>query len=868
MKRYLSVVTLIMVILLATSAVQAARLDLKPGLWKIELGAGRLAFDDGVMEVVDYKGWSLIQYGANSQAGQFSLSGSTGLNLDVKVAEPADLEVAIQLADWAFMVVHKQTVDPAEGWVTLEVDLSNFDLSVINALCLQNSGADFAVRNVVTTPLATAGEGVQSAAGNLKIGGSASLDITARRVEVIPEGEITSPIAFSSDAWDYDDSGGGEAVFGANQIVVSDYPGWKWVSLSIPAALNLAEYDGIEFEVKVSEAHQRVQFIMLPNDDWGAGYQLYEADLLPEAGWVKVKLLFADVEHLEADLDQVTTILFQGGSGVLSLRTIDLLGEGVDQSLAFSDEWTIWNGDADLSFDNGTVTLNNYDGSWGANFGYRQPVDLSGFTGVRFDLKVESWSEVALILQPGWNEIGRVNNNPDDGWVTVSVDFEEAGLTSEYLATVNEVLLQTGQTDWALRNFVLLPIPQEPEELPSTYSTELERDYAVELNVAYTINDDWLANLSATLAEESFKVNLVEVKGTPDDLSLRFFAYGTGANLGDPLKAVQGSKFHENKTVGIDLRKPIYGGSGHLFLSAPVKPDPGNSFLTGGSYELPLPGKTEVQVLAATEFKAGPTEEKNPYVLGVVAGTSLDNGLALTAETVFSGKNGLGLYGKVAWKNLEAGITHAPQGLWTERGGYSAHDGYGTYHLSGSAQILSGLKAGFYFNQWYNHKKEDALYKNYLLKFDLGWDIADLAKLSAVFEQKKQLNTATEKYDKLENSKLLLTLEGDFYPGLDTKLIGIVTDENNEILKVPAVVARLTYTGLDNWTFVGEAGLAKAGADESWEHNLHARAKYQIVAGGTVELGMGKPTLNSGDNTVVNRSTERHHYTLKFKISF
>lgn len=722
----------------AVAQAVSSPISFRAGDWKIGLGDGKLSFEDNLMHVTEYQGWKLIEYGANTDAGVTDLTGYTGIQFDVKVEEAATIEFAIQLADWNFTVVHRQDIEPDEGWVTLDVDLSDYDLSHINALCIQGSGADFSARNIVPTPTAAppaaatdvssaviTAPAAASAASKVKISGKTELDMTVRKVEVLGD----SPIALNPDDWKLEEGAEGTLTFEGNSMHVTDYPGWKRIERKLGD--DLSAYTGIEFELKV-EAHTNFQFIVQP----------------------------------------------------------------------------------------------------------------------------KSWA---------WTTLYAEDHSPDDGWVTVTIDFAQHGLTADDLSEANALIFQAGAVDWAVRNMTTLP------KSDSGSYTEVDRDYNVDLNLAYSINDDWTASVSTTLAEESLKVGLVEVKGTAESMKIRAFFNGTGANMGDPMTVIKGEKYYKDKTAGIDLRMPIYIGSGHLFLSTPMKPfnsgEKSQSALVGGSVKMPILDSVEVQLLGAAEFLTD-ADQDQPYVLGGVVNTVLPNEVKLTGETLFSGKEGIGFYGKAAWKGLEAGITHAPAGLWTERGDFNADDGYGTYYIQGNTNILENLNAGFYFNQWYNHKKDAEKYKNYFAKIYGDWTISKNASLNAVYEQKKALNTETKKYDKPEGSKLLVQLKGSILPDLTGQLFTIMTNEGTKNLKIPAYVGRLTYTGLDKWTLIGEYGLSKKASTAPLEHNLHMRAKYAFTPNGSIEIGVGKPTLNTDDDAVVNRSTAKHYYTLKFKYSF
>ena len=105
--------------------------------------------------------------------------------------------------------------------------------------------------------------------------------------------------------------------------------------------------------------------------------------------------------------------------------------------------------------------------------------------------------------------------------------------------------------------------------------------------------------------------------------------------------------------------------------------------------------------------------------------------------------------------------------------------------------------------------------------------------------------------------------------GLNAKLINIYAHEEQKELQIPAFVGRLTYTGIDKVTLVGEVGRAKGNsAAEKYDTNLYGKAKWDFAPGGYLEFGVGKPTLNSDDNAVANRVFEKGYYTLKFGFSF
>lgn len=717
MKRHLSTVVLTLVVLLVASlAVQASSIPLRSGYWKTDAGGGRLVFEDGIMHVRDYGGWKLIQYGTNTDAGQFSLPGVTGLLIELKVAEPTDFELAIQLADWAFQPVKKLAVEPSDDWIELEFDLTGYDLSVINALCLQSGGADFSIRSIKTLPLAAEGSGaVAQAANNVKFSGKTTLDITASRVLVVKDPEV--------------------------------------------------------------------QF-----KDW----------------------------------------YVEGAGGTV---------ERVDDNHV---KFTGWAG-------------------WGSFFMWDVDVDLTKYAGIQFEMKIEDWSKYEVIFEPGWDNVFEDNPGPS-GWLPIKLLFEDLGYSEEDVANLDKIRIQLGDVDWAVRNLVL--IEKEPE-----YKTDIARDYGVELNLAYTINEDWAVNVNSKLSENSFQVGLVEVKGLAGDVDVRAFVNGTGANLGDPMQAVRGDKYNHGKTAGINLKGPIGGGSGHFFLSTPVKPDAGKTYFAGASYNLPVYDGTEMQVLGATEFVDG---TKNDYILGAVITTKVGDDLALTGQAVASGINAFGFYGKANWKKLEAGVTYAPENLWTKRGNFIAQDGYRIAYLSGNTELFKGVSAGFYLNQYWNLKAQDAgQWKTRLLKLNADWQITDNVKFDAVYEQEKRVDNATGKYDILQKSSLVFTLNAGVMDGLNAKLINIYAHEEQKELQIPAFVGRLTYTGIDKVTLVGEVGRAKANsAAEKYDTNLYGKAKWDFAPGGYLEFGVGKPTLNSDDNAVANRVFEKGYYTLKFGFSF
>ncbi|HHU61360.1 MAG TPA: hypothetical protein GXZ55_05310 [Natronincola sp.] len=477
--------------------------------------------------------------------------------------------------------------------------------------------------------------------------------------------------------------------------------------------------------------------------------------------------------------------------------------------------------------------------------------------------EITFWTNFQVALDPGYVQFYDENAGPED-WHTVTVLFKDKAYDSEDLKNV-QIRMQAGPLEHVeLRN--ILPIPVSP----LGHGIDFERDYGVELGLNYKINDDWEANFNATVGENYFGAGMAEVKGTPGDLNVRAFTNGTGANMGDPMNIIKGDKYYENGTAGIDLRMPVSVGSGHVFVSTPAGA-PGKGGILGGSFKTPVADSAEIRFIGATEFPANLKDAddnpiKRPYVIGSALEASA-GGVGLTGEVVTSGKKGLGLYGKVSWKNLEAAITRASEGLWTN---YSDHndDGYGTYHVQGNVDVLENLNLGLYANQWYNLKKGDEKYKNFMLKPSIKWEINDNAKLDAFFEYKKSLNNETKKYDKFDGSKLVLKLEGDIVSDLNGKFISIVTNDGKKLFKVPAYVGRLSYTGLDKWTFTGEAGLSKSSATAKFTSNLHAKAEWAFDPNGTLEFATGRATLNDDEDEVSNASTAKHYYTVKFTYTF
>lgn len=726
MKKHLFIVTFLVLVLLGALSVQASPIAFKEGDWKLEIGGGKATFDDGTVEIMNYPGWKLLQRGANSNAGQFSLAGYTGIELEVKVEEPSTFEIAIQLDDWGWNVVSANELSPEDGWVLVEADLSGLDLSKINALNIQASNGDFSMRNIQPTPVASAG-----AESKVKLSGKAELNITAKKVDIY------------ANLDDIDNS-----VVGFNE------------------------------------------------SDWKVGYNNDENR------------------------------------------------DGIGQ----------------LEFSGNYMKVTEYEG-WGVGIERRKGDDLSEYTGIQFEVKVAKNTNFLFAFQPeswAWMELYNKAHSTSDGWVTVTIDFAEKGLTSEDLSVANSLVFQAGE-DFEVRNITVLPVEIVDQ------GTDFERDYGVELGLNYVINDDWEANFNAIVADDYFKAGMAEVKGTPGDLNVRAFVNGTGANIGDPMNIIKGEKYNEDKTAGLDFRMPVFVGSGHVFLSTPMA-DPGKGGLLGGSFKAAVADSAEIRLLGATEFLAD-VEAKRPYVIGSALEASA-GGVGLAGEVLTSGKKGLGLYGKVSWKNLEAAITRASEGLWTN---YSDHndDGYGTYHVQGNVDVLENLNLGLYFNQWYNLKPmDDGKYKNYMLKPSINWEINDNAKLDAFFEYKKALNTENKKYDKFEGSKLVLKLEGDIVSDLNGKFISIVTNDGKKLFKVPAYVGRLSYTGLDKWTFTGEAGLSKSSATAKFTSNLHAKAEWAFDPNGTLEFATGRATLNDDEDEVSNASTAKHYYTVKFTYTF
>ena len=708
-------------------------------------------------------------------------------------------------------------------------------------------------------------------------------------------GAQASPIAFKAGEWKMA-IGDGKVVFEDGAAHVTDYKGYKLLQRgyhSNVGQFSLAGYTGLELEVKVVEEDTDFE-VAIQLEDW-AWNVVYKDELSPSDDWVKVEV---DLSGL--NLSAINALCIQASAGDFSVRNIqptpvasasaggsssnvkmtgkaelNITAKKVDiypnlddignSVVGFNDnDWLIEDeneANGVLVFNGNHMKVTEYPG-W-KRVERKKGDDLSEYTGIQFEVKVEKSTQVQFIIQPedwGWNQFA-YDISSNDGWVTVVFDFEEKGLTADDMSKANAIVFQAGE-NFEVRNITVLPV----EVLGQ--GTDFERDYGVELGLNYVINDDWEANFNATVGENYFKAGMAEVKGTPGDLNVRAFTNGTGANMGDPMNIIKGDKFYENKTAGIDFRMPVSIGSGHFFASTPVA-DPGKRGLLGGSFKATVADSAEIQLLGATEFlpdlkDADDNLIKRPYVIGS-AFEAAAGGVSLSGEALTSGKKGLGLYGKVGWGNLEAAITHATKDLWTNR---SDHDdgGYGTYHAKGDMDVLENLNVGLYFNQWY--KLEKGEYKNFMLKPSLNWEINENAKLDAFFEYKKAYDFDKKKYNKLEDAKLVVRVEGDIVSDLNGKFISIVTNDGKKLFKVPAYVGRLSYTGLDKWTFTGEAGLSKSSATAKFTSNLHAKAEWAFDPNGTLEFATGRATLNDDEDEVSNASTAKHYYTVKFTYTF
>lgn len=703
----------------------------RPGDWAMGVGDGKLTFEENTVHVTDYTGWKLLQMGANT-TGVVNLSGYTGIRFEAKVSEPTTLELAIQLKDWAWQVVHRQDLEPSDDWTMIEVDLTGYDLSYINALCFQTAGGDWSLRNIYPTPWADA----SSAAGGparVRLSGKAYVDITLEKIEITGD----SPIAFKEGDWKMNDPANGTLEFGNNEV-----------------------------RLRYSE---------------GVTYKHFELGTNTTAG----------------------------------------------------------------------------------------TLDLTGYTGIRFEVSVPESTVVQFIIQPedwDWKELWSQWISTDDGWVTVDIDLTAV----EFGLDVINALVFQGGGDFNVRNIVLLPMPE-----PDT-SWETGIAYGADIKLTYDLSDDWTAVMEAKTTQDSFNLGLIEAKGRVENASVRIFMNGTGADLGDPMGIIKGSSYYKDKTAGVDVRVPVFEGSAHALLSTPLESR--DSTLVAGSVKMPVPvvEGVEAQLLAATEFikKAGAADEDDdgpvqPYVVSGAVTAALPFDIKVTGQAAYSGgkRDGLGLFAKASYQNFEAGITHAPVGLWTDRSDHN-NDGYGTYYVQGNFNIIQDvLSGGFYFNQWYNHNEEYP-YKNWFGKVYADWNIISDVTLNTVFEQKWAKNFDTGKYDKLEESKLIAHLKAKLIEGLNGQITTIVTHESGKHLKVPGYMLRLTYTGIAKLTLLGEYGLSKKTSTGNWDHNVHLKATYKFSDNGSLALGYGKATLNSDENAILTRSTPPGYYTLSFTYNF
>lgn len=707
-------------------------------------------------------------------------------------------------------------------------------------------------------------------------------------------GAQASPIAFKSGDWKMA-IGDGKVVFEDGAAHVTDYKGFKLLQRgyhSNVGQFSLAGYTGLELEVKVTEEETDFQ-VAIQLEDW-AWNVLYEDEIDPSDDWVKIEVDLSGlnlsainalcIQASEGDFSvrniqptPVASASADGGSNVkitgktelnITAKRVDILPDLENSPIAFNaEDWLMQEKDDDddededygnLEFNGNHMMVTEYVG-W-KRIERQKGDDLSEYDGIQFEVKVATHTNFQFIIQPadwGWKQVYAVDHSPDDGWVTVTIDFEKEGLTPEDMSEANALIFQAGD-DFEVRNITTLPLPDLGQ------GTDFERDYGVELGLNYVINDDWEANINATVADDYFKAGLVEVKGTPGDLNVRGFVNGTGANMGDPMDIILGEKYYEDRTAGIDFRMPVSIGSGHMFLSTPVA-DPGKRGLIGGSFKATVADSAEIQFLGATEFQEDPAARRPRVIGSAIEGAVKD--VKLTGEALISSKKGLGFYGEVGWKNLEAAITHASKDLWTGRSDHN-DGGYGTYYIKGDMDVLENLNVGLYFNQWYNLEKDNDKYKNFMLKPSLNWEINDNAKLDAFFEYKKARDNETKKYSKLEDTKLVARVEGDIVSDLSGKFISIITNEDKKLFKVPAFVGRLSYSGLDQWTFTGEAGLSKTSSTAKFSSNLHAKAEWAFDSNGSLEFGTGRATLNDDDDAVSNASTAKHYYTVKFTYTF
>lgn len=718
---------------------------------------------------------------------------------------------------------------------------------------------------------------------NIRLGGEG-----APVQEKTPSG--SSPIAFRPGDWAMG-VGDGKLTFEDNTVHVTDYTGWKLLQMgaNTTGVIDLSGYTGIRFEAQVSEPTTLELALQL--EDW-AWQVVHRKDLDPSDGWALI-----EVDLTGYDLSHINALCFQTAGGDWSLRNIyptpwadasaaadgsarvrlsgkayvDITLEKVeitgDSPIAFKEgDWVAKEDKTVLEFATNEMKVRNYPAWTQVEMGTNSAagaLDLTGYTAIRFEVSVPESNTVQFIIQPedwGWNQLWSQWISADDGWVTVDIDLT----TVEFdLGVINALVFQGGG-DFNVRNIVLLPMPE-----PDT-SWETGISYGADIKLTYDLSDDWTAVMEAKVNQDSFKIGLMEAKGRVENANVRIFLNGTGADLGDPMGIIKGAKYYEDKTAGVDVRVPVLTGSTHALLSTPLEDR--DSTLVAGSIKMPVPfvEGVEAQLLAATEFiKAEDNDTVQPYVVSGAVTAALPFDVKVTGQAAYSGgkKDGLGLFAKAAYENFEAGVTHAPTGLWTDRSDHN-DDGYGTYYIQGNFNIIQDvLSSGFYFNQWYNHNEEQP-YKNWFGKVYADWNIVSGVTLNTVFEQKWAKNFDSGKYDKLEESKLIAHLKATLMEDLNGQLTTIITHENGKHLKVPGYMLRLTYTGLPKLTLLGEYGLSKKSSAGNWDHNVHLKATYKFSDSGSLALGYGKATLNSDENAIVTRSTPPGYYTLSFTYNF
>ena len=194
----------------------------------------------------------------------------------------------------------------------LEFDLTGYDLSVINALCLQSGGADFSIRSIKTLPLAAEGSGaVAQAANNVKFSGKTTLDITASRVLVVKDPEV------QFKDWYVDGAGGTVDRVDDNHVKFTGWAGWGSFFMW-DVDVDLTKYAGIQFEMKI-ENWSSYQVIFEPGWD-----NVFEDNPGP-SGWLPIKLLFEDLGYSEEDVANLDKIIIQLGPVDWAVRNLVLI---------------------------------------------------------------------------------------------------------------------------------------------------------------------------------------------------------------------------------------------------------------------------------------------------------------------------------------------------------------------------------------------------------------------------------------------------------------------------------------------------------------------------------------------------------------